>query len=83
MAAPVIAPIAPPINAPEPVLFCEASGFWHPVNPTAEATKAIFTVKTFSFIKNHFIRQQTAFPHSKINWPWPFVKTVSTAASVS
>jgi hypothetical protein len=24
-----------------------------------------------------------AFAHSKINLPWPFVKTVSTTASVS
>jgi hypothetical protein len=50
MAEPVIAPIVPPINAPEPVLFCVPSGFWHPVNPTAEAAKAKFNVKTCSFI---------------------------------
>jgi hypothetical protein len=50
MAAPVIAPIAPPINAPEPVLFCVPSGFWHPVNPTAETAKTKFKVKTCSFI---------------------------------
>jgi hypothetical protein len=50
MAAPVIAPIAPPINAPEPVLFCVPLGFWHPVNPTAETANAKFKVKTCSFI---------------------------------
>ena len=40
MAAPVIAPAAAPINAPEAVLFCVPSGLTQPVSKTAEAAKA-------------------------------------------
>jgi hypothetical protein len=75
MAAPVIAPIAPPTNAPEAVLFCVPSGFWHPVNPTAEAAKAKFKVKICSFIiKNPFHQTTNGIPTFKINRSGPVVR---------
>jgi hypothetical protein len=40
MAAPVIAPSAPPINAPEPVLFCCPYWSTQPVSNTAEVATA-------------------------------------------
>jgi hypothetical protein len=48
MAAPAMAPIAPPINAPEAVLFGCPFGYWQPVNSTAET--AIVKVKIFNLI---------------------------------
>jgi hypothetical protein len=56
MAAPVRAPNAPPINAPEPVLFCEPSGLTQPVKTTAEA--AIAKIKGCCFMfKKVFVRK--------------------------
>jgi hypothetical protein len=91
MAEPVIAPITPPINAPEPVLFCVPSGFWHPVNPTTEVTKTKFKVKTCSFIIQKSISLdnqrhshiQKSICRGRLLRPFPrpllFPKTVSAA----
>jgi hypothetical protein len=54
MAAPVIAPIAPPINAPPAVLFCVPSGFWQPVSTTAVTA----TDQVKACILNDFIISQ-------------------------
>ena len=48
MAAPVIAPSAPPISAPVPVLFWVPFGFTQPVNTTVETAAA--KVKMFNLV---------------------------------
>jgi hypothetical protein len=64
MAAPVNAPNAPPINAPEPVLFGEPSGLMQPESKTAML--AIIKINVCFFISKLLPTQLLIFVKQNI-----------------
>jgi hypothetical protein len=72
MAAPVSAPIAPPINAPDPVLFGEPLGLTQPESKTAVPAAVKINVCRFMFLfsNHHSIQQRIRrFNSKKVSLP--------------